>query len=334
MTTRVFAPAKLNLTLAVVGRRDDGYHALHSIMVPLAFGDTIEIGPRRGPGTAASGRAAKAEEVGLAAGALDTLGVAGLPLEAGPDNLVLRAIAATRAEAAVGGRPDLPALAVRLMKRIPVAAGLGGGSSDAAATIGGALAAWGTVLSPPEMALVAAQLGSDVPFFLAGGAALVTGRGEFVEPLPAVAGEAPGVLIVTPPLAISTPAVFAAYAAGARPSAPLAALTVSDELAAAFRAGLHAAGLMARAELLALANDLLPASLAVAPTLAAFRSALGNVLGRPVGQSGSGPTAWVLYPALEDAQAAAAVVSRAAADGVLPRMGEGELFIAATTFRG
>ena len=170
------APAKLNMALAVDRRRDDGYHELHSVMVPLALADRLSLAP--------------------AAGTEDTLWVSGF--DAGPlaANLVLRAIAEVRA--ALGRAVPCPALAARLEKRIPVAAGLAGGSSDAAAAIDGALDAWsaGDALDEPALAelrrRVAARLGSDVPFFLAGTAAVVTGRGEHVEPLRPLRGTAPG----------------------------------------------------------------------------------------------------------------------------------------------
>ena len=119
------APAKLNLTLAVVGRRDDGFHDLHSVFVPLGLHDILSLAPAGGLGS-------------------DTLHVTGR--DAGPteENLVLRAIAAAREAIGQGpGRPTTPPLAARLDKRIPVAAGLGGGSSDAAAAFDAALEAWG-----------------------------------------------------------------------------------------------------------------------------------------------------------------------------------------------
>ena len=160
------APAKLNLTLAVVGRRPDGYHALHSVMAPLALADRLSLAPDPSPD------------------ARDRLRVDGFDTGPDADNLVLRALDATRRAL----RPHLavppPALAIRLEKRIPVAAGLAGGSSDAAAAIEGALEAWGAgVLSAAERSGLAASIGSDVPFFLAGGPALVEGRGERVTPL-------------------------------------------------------------------------------------------------------------------------------------------------------
>jgi 4-diphosphocytidyl-2-C-methyl-D-erythritol kinase len=322
------APAKLNLTLAVVGQREDGFHALHSVMMPLALGDAVALSVVP---AGARGRAGRG----------DTLRVAGLTLTATPENLVLRAIAETRAAVRAAGATwlrgtwpgapnDPPPLAARLTKRIPVAAGLGGGSSDAAATVAAALEAWGATLSAEQVRDLAASLGSDVPFFLAGGAALVTGRGEVVEPLPALEGEPPAVLLVTPRLPISTPAAFAAYDGGARPATP-ASFAASERLAAGLRAGLPAAALLARAEELAAANDLLPAALEVAPALAAFRVALGRLLGRPVGQSGSGPSAWVLYPSLAMARRATRFVRVGICNGTLPATGDGDPFVAATT---
>ena len=322
------APAKLNLTLAVVGRREDGYHALHSVMVPLGLSDVVALAWAR---QGASG---------------DTLRIAGLALPAAPDNLVLRAIAATRAAVlaagaaagrdlavaagAAAGGASLSPLAARLTKRIPVAAGLGGGSSDAAATVAAALEAWGAALPFEAVREIALSLGSDVPFFLAGGAALVTGRGEEVDPLPDLAGDPPGVLLVTPRVPVSTPAVFAAYAGGVRPASS-AARAASDRLAADLRAGLPAAELVVRSEELATANDLIPAALEVVPGLAGFRAALGRLVGRPVGQSGSGPTAWVLYPSLAAARVAARFVRLGIVNGALPRLGDGDPFVAAST---
>lgn len=294
------APAKLNLTLAVVGRRPDGYHALHSIMVPLGLADRLSLAP--------------------VPGATDTLYVTGA--DTGPigDNLVLRAVALARSAVGAGwpgqGRP--PALAARLEKRIPVAAGLAGGSSDAAAALDGALEAWAAELGPDARLAVAARLGSDVPFFLAGGPALVEGRGERVSPLPGLVGPAPGVLLVTPGVAVPTPDVFAAYAAGVRPRDGAAARATSEHLAAEVARGMTTSSLLARAAVAAAANDLLPATLELVPGLVRFRRALLRLLGRPVGQSGSGPTCFVLYPSLEDADAAAEVVRSALAEGALP----------------
>ncbi len=297
------APAKLNLTLSIVGRRADGFHALHSVMVPLELADRLSLAPAFAPG--------------------DRLHVTGARLtdDLGPSdrNLVVRAIGAARVACrALGIDAPLPALAVRLEKRIPVAAGLGGGSSDGAAALDGALEAWGVAdaLAPADRARIAASLGSDVPFFLAGGWAVVEGRGELVTPLPAPRGAAPAVLLVSPRLAVSTAAVFAAHASGARP-APGPALASSRHLAGELAAGMSAAKLAERAGILAVANDLALATSAVAPALVPFRRALGRLVGRPVGQSGSGPTLWVLYPWLVAAEEAATRVRDAVAAGDL-----------------
>lgn len=313
------APAKLNLTLAVMGRRADGFHALHSVMVPLALADRLSVA--------------------VAPGRRDTLHVTGYPAGPVAENLALRAIAATRSAVGVGGlggpRPA-PALAIRLEKRIPVAAGLAGGSSDAAAAMDAALEAWGAELGPEARLRVALALGSDVPFFMAGGAALVEGRGERVTPLPPVRGEPPGVLLVTPPVAVPTGAVFAAFDGGARPPDDhgVATRLTSEHIAGELRAGLAASALVARAGVLAVANDLLAAAGEVAPGLPAFRRALVRLLvGHPVGQSGSGPTCWALYPSLDAAREAAASVRDAAAAGRLPALGDGAPFVAATTIQ-
>jgi 4-diphosphocytidyl-2-C-methyl-D-erythritol kinase len=313
-----FAPAKLNLTLAVLGRREDGFHALHSVMVPLSLGDALTVSVVPDGGTR------------------DSLRVTGLTLSASPDNLVIKAIAATRAAVAEtwpGAPAAPPALAALLAKRIPVAAGLGGGSSDAAAAMAASLAVWAASLGQPEKATLTASLGSDVPFFLAGGSALVSGRGEFVDPLPDLEGEPPAVILVTPRLPVSTAAVFKAYAGGARPEGD-AALKISRRLATDMSAGLSSLALLKRAPELALANDLMPASASIAPGLKAFRAALEKTLARPVCQSGSGPTLWALYPSLAEARKAVRFVRLAAVNGTLPLVGNGEPFVAATTIAG
>ena len=307
------APAKLNLTLAIVGRRPDGYHALHSVMVPLGLADRLSIA--------------------LAPAGEDTLHVTGF--DAGPtaDNLVTRAIAATRAAVRASGTPT-PPLAVRLEKHIPVAAGLAGGSSDAAAALSGALEAWAADLPPERRLAIAAELGSDVPFFLGGGAALVEGRGERVTPLHGIGPGAdlakPGVLLVTPAVAAHTAAVFAAWAGGAM-GEPGVARRTSEHFASEFGSGLTVRAFMERAGVLASANDLLAAAAAVVPGLVPLRRALTRLLGRPIGLSGSGASLWALYPSLEAAQAAADTVRAAVADGSLASPGEAPPFVTATT---
>ena len=311
------APAKLNLTLAVLGRRRDGFHDLHSVMVPLALSDRLGLAP-----------------IPPGAGVADTLHVAGPDTGPPASNLVLRAIAEAR-RAVGGGWPGgpgpAPALAVRLDKQIPVAAGLGGGSSDAAAALDAALEAWDADLDPTARRAAAARLGSDVPFFLEPGAALVEGRGERVTALGGVRGS-PGVLLVTPAVAVSTPHVFAAWDARAVRGDGAVRLS-SEHLAGELRGGLAAADLVARAGVLAAANDLLPAAADVVPGLVPFRRALFRLLRRPVGLSGSGPTLWALYASESEATEAARAVRASVDSGELTAPG-GPPAIHATTITG
>jgi 4-diphosphocytidyl-2-C-methyl-D-erythritol kinase len=312
------APAKLNLTLAVVGRRDDGYHALHSVMVPLGLADRLSV----------------ARAAGATVG--DSLHATGFDPGPAADNLVLRAIAATRT-AVARARIDAPPLAARLEKQIPVAAGLAGGSSDTAATIDAALEAWGAAgeLHDEERVSLAASLGSDVPFFLVGGAALVEGRGERVTRLHGITHHAgqparAGVLLVTPPIPAHTAAVFKAWSDGAMGD-PGTVRRTSEHFASEFGSGLSVQALLERAGVLASANDLWPAAAQVVPGLVPFRRALTRLIHRPIGLSGSGPTLWALYPSPEEAAASGRVVEEAVAAGELPVPGEGAPFIAATS---
>ncbi len=321
------APAKLNLTLAIMGRRDDGFHDLHSVMVPLDLADRLSVAP--------------------AAGDEDSLHVEGLATGPLPENLVLRAIALARSELrrsgsegapGAGGPPrPLAPLAIRLEKRIPVAAGLGGGSSDAAAALDAALEAWGVPLPEPERRRVAIRLGSDVPFFLAGGPALVRGRGEDVAPLASIgAGHdgLPAVLLVTPALPLSTAEVYAAFDAGHRPARGAGARAASEHLAGELARGLSADTFLSRAAVMASANDLWPAAVALVPELVTARRALARLLRRPIGQSGSGPTSWVLYPSLQAAERAAEELRTAVDAGALALPGSSPPAIAAARLAG
>ena len=150
------AHAKINLTLEVLGRRDDGYHDIVSIMQTVDLADTLTFEPF-------TSISLECDEPSLAPA----------------DNLVTKAALMLRERAGV----DLGAR-IRLRKRIPVASGLGGGSSDAAAALLGLNALWGLGMSVRDLTPIAVQLGSDVPFFLQGGTAMVQGRGEVVRPLP------------------------------------------------------------------------------------------------------------------------------------------------------
>lgn len=310
------APAKLNLTLAVVGRRADGFHNLHSVVVLLDLADRLSLAVRP------SGE--------------DSIHATGFAAGPAASNLVQAAVTATRDAVATswpGAPAPPPPLAARLEKRIPVAAGLGGGSSDAAAAIDGALEAWGAELAPAARYGLAAEVGSDVPLFLAHGAALVEGRGERVTPLHGVRcadGEAPAVLLVTPAVPAHTGAVFDAWSAGAM-AEPGVARRTSEHFASEFGSGLAVRQLIERAAVLAAANDLLPAAAAVVPGLVQLRRGLARLLARPIGLTGSGPTLWCLYPSRTEADAAAVRVTEALEEGTLTAPGEGRPFVAGAT---
>jgi 4-diphosphocytidyl-2-C-methyl-D-erythritol kinase len=311
------APAKLNLTLAVLGVRNDGFHALHSVMVPLGLADRLSLA-----------RAAGAED------SLHVVGPDGRTEDAAAFGSVLRGIAEARR--VVGRGAETFPLAARLEKRIPIAAGLAGGSSDAAAAIDGAFEAWAAEVFPEDRKQAATAAGSDVPFFLAAGPALVEGRGERVTPLNRLAGTPPGVLLVTPSAPISTQRAFAAFDGNpaASPANTGSTRRSSEHLAAELGPGyppMKSADLVLRAGVLAVANDLANAADVVLPGLRTLRRALTRLLGVPIGLSGSGPTLWALYPAFAGAEEAAARVREEARLGLLDSPGGGPPFVTATT---
>jgi 4-diphosphocytidyl-2C-methyl-D-erythritol kinase len=152
-----------------------------------------------------------------------------------------------------------------------------------------------------------------------------------VAPLRGLHG-APGVLLVTPSIGVSTPDVFAAFD-GIRSHGDGAVRMTSTHLAEELRAKLSAADLVARAGAMTVANDLLPAVALVVPALVPFRRAISRLLGVPIGLSGSGPTLWGLYPSEASAGEAAEVVREALADGRLDAPGSGDPFVVATTIQ-
>ena len=284
------APAKINLTLAVTGRRADGFHLLESVFLRIGLADVLNVT------ILPDGRTADP--------AADELAVEG-EIDCPPgENLVLRAVRLLRLQLA----SPQPRLRFGLRKQVPVGAGLGGGSSDAAAALSAAAGAWGAELPDAVRLDLAAQLGSDVPFFASGApAALVRGRGERDLALPPPTGDL-GVLLVTPRARLPTGSVFAAW--DARPRTPGSARGATSELAARMSRELEAAALAALAVELREANDLWEAAASLDPTLPEVRRALESRLGRAVLLSGSGPTLVALYPSSREA--AAAVVELAA----------------------
>jgi 4-diphosphocytidyl-2-C-methyl-D-erythritol kinase len=197
----VRAPAKLNLFFEVLAKRGDGYHEIETLMVSVSLYDSLVVA------SDPSGRVRVNCRWAAAAG--DPLNALGeLPAE--PDNLATKAVELLRRRAGVALGAE-----VELIKRIPAAAGLGGGSSDAAAALLAANVAWNLNWPPAALAEVAVELGSDVPFFLGPPAAIGRGRGEQLEP---VAGL--GTLhfvLVRPPQGLSTGQVYANCQVAARP---------------------------------------------------------------------------------------------------------------------
>jgi 4-diphosphocytidyl-2-C-methyl-D-erythritol kinase len=175
--------AKVNLALSILGKRPDGYHELRTVLQTVDLCDEIELTP--------------APELTLEVEGDPVL--AALPAER---NLVLRAARALAASA-----PAPSGAAIRLRKRIPTGAGLGGGSSNAAAVLLGLNRLWRVGLEPADLAQLAASLGSDVPFFLRGGTALGIGRGEEVYPLPDLAPTP--LVILFPGVAVPTADAYA-----------------------------------------------------------------------------------------------------------------------------
>jgi 4-diphosphocytidyl-2-C-methyl-D-erythritol kinase len=278
--------AKLNLALAVTGRRDDGYHTLRSIFVRTALHDDLDVEPRDDPRSA------------------DSLVVVGDLDAATEDNIVLRAAAHLRG---IVGRP-LPGLHFSLTKRIPEAAGLAGGSSDAATAMELAARLWDVSLHPTQRQQAALHLGADVPFFVAGqAAALVEGIGDRLRPLAAPSNPA-GFVLVTPAQRLSTAAVFSEL--DRDPPAVTVAADAVEALALALQGGIDGATLADMAQVLAGANDLWGPANRLSPGLGDTRDALTVALQRPVLLTGSGSTLFAIYPSTEAAVDAAARLER------------------------
>ncbi len=271
------APAKLNLTLDVVGRREDGYHLLDSLVAFTEYGDTIEAMPGDGL-------------------SLVMDGPFGAKLAVDPaENLVLRA-ARLLAEAA--GVPANAAL--RLTKRLPIASGIGGGSSDAAATLLALTELWHLTLPQEDLARLGLKLGADVPVCLAGRPARLEGIGERIGPAPDL--PAAPIVLVNPGIGLPTPQVFRARTGAFSPGAGAAGVLAAGPAdAQALASALANTG-----------NDLAAPAIALLPViaeiLAALAAAPGCLLAR---MSGSGATCFALFAEDGMAEAAAATIGQA-----------------------
>jgi 4-diphosphocytidyl-2-C-methyl-D-erythritol kinase len=268
------APAKINLSLRITGRRADGYHLLDSLVVFASVGDRVE---------------ATADD----ALSLTVRGPLAAGLAAEPDNLVLRAARALAEVAGVraGAR-------ITLEKNLPVASGIGGGSADAAATLRALMRLWGVgdAITVPALIAMAARLGADVPVCLRPAPAIMRGIGEVLSPAPALPEF--GLALVNPGAAVSTADIFRARDPGfAEPTAwpdggwPDVAALVAD---------------LRRAP-----NDLEPAARRLCPpisdALAALAATPGCLLAR---MSGSGATCFGLFATETEAAVAAASCAR------------------------
>ena len=257
---RVRAPAKLNLGLSIRDRRSDGYHEIETVFVPIRLFDEIELRRISGP----SVRLAAAHP--------------GLPADS-------RNLAVRGAEATLEALGELAGIELRLEKRIPLAAGLGGGSSDAAAAIRGVEALLGRDLGDRRRSQLALELGADVPFFLDPCPALGTGIGACLSPL----AEVPEMwwLLVVFPFGVSTPT---AYREAARE------LTLPRE-GSSIAALLGPGGLCVSP-----GNDLETVATRRHPEIRQARKALERVGAQVSGMSGSGPTVYGRFRNREDAE--------------------------------
>jgi 4-diphosphocytidyl-2-C-methyl-D-erythritol kinase len=269
---RVAAPAKLNLYLHVLGRRDDGYHLLDSLVAFASVFDTVTAAPSDGLSLLIDGPFCG-------------------PLSDDSDNLVIRA-ALTLADA-LGRSPDVR---LTLTKRLPIASGIGGGSSDAAATLRALASIWQLAPADPLLLRVAAKLGADVPVCLHGISAYMGDIGDRMSPAPALPPV--GLVLANPRIPLSTPAVF---------SARRGRFGIEDRLYPAPEDAFQLA-----AALTLRSNELSDAATKQVPEigtiLTALRASDGALLSR---MSGSGATCFAIYTDQDRAERAAKVLQAA-----------------------
>lgn len=263
---RAAAFAKVNLGLRVGRTRADGFHEINGVFQSVSWSDHLEVG------------IAEEDDARSAHG----------QLVAGEDNLAWRALVVARQAAGARDR-----LSLMLDKQIAVAAGLGGGSADAAAALG--IAARLFDLDATTVSELAETLGSDVPFCLTGGTAIVGGRGEVVDRQETLDGFA--LAMVVPPAELSTPAVFREWD---RLGGPRGKTHVDRSIPPSVRAYAP------------LVNDLHAAAVSVSPEVAKWEELLREQWGRPIHLSGSGPTLYGFFVDVDEAESALSVVPRGA----------------------
>jgi 4-diphosphocytidyl-2-C-methyl-D-erythritol kinase len=257
------AYAKVNLALAVYRGSADGYHPLRGIFQSVSLFDTVTISPASDDAITVSNAESPSDESNTAWRALDAVRrAARLPLTSHLD----------------------------IDKRIPAGAGLGGGSADAAAVIGLLASRYG--LDEEVANEIAISIGSDVPFALRGGTALVTGRGDTIVPMEPLDGFA--LAIVVPPFSLGTPEVFREWD---RLDGPVGAAVSDDDLPPVLRGREP------------IRNDLYPAAVSLDPRIAEWRSELASIWGSPVCMTGSGSALFSFFASVDEAEGAAAEVA-------------------------
>lgn len=266
--------AKVNLTLHVTGRRADGYHDLDSLVVFAGIGDSLSVGPSDRLSLTVEGPFARTLEAAGAGGS-----------DAAADNLVLRAARALQVRFGVAHGAN-----IRLIKRLPVAAGIGGGSADAAATLRALTALWRLPVQPDELAAIGSALGADVPVCLIGRPSFIGGKGDEIVETPRLPPA--WLVLANPGVALSTAQVFARL--GAPSGAAVPRLEAAPDIATLAR-------YLARTR-----NDLEPAARHLVPEIGGLLDEIaasdGCLLSR---MSGSGATCFGLYAAQATAEAAA-----------------------------
>ena len=277
----VSAPAKINLHLEVLGLRPDGFHELAMLMQTLDLADQLSLRPT------ADG------SIRLTSNRSD------LPSDG--SNLIVKAAELLRARV---GLPEL-GVAIELDKRIPIGAGLAGGSSDGAAALVGLNALWGCGFSREQLRAMAAELGSDMPFCIDGGTQLCFGRGEVLEPVALPAPPAPAVLLIKHPQAsVSTPWAYG-RCKELRGDFYLESEADFEQRREALRGGPLLAALRGERPLPTLRNDL---QAVVEPEVASVREGLALLRqareALAVAMSGSGPSLFALFADAAGAEAA------------------------------
>lgn len=292
-TLRLRAPAKVNLGLRLLGRREDGYHTLESVFAPVALWDELEL--EVAPGEPSIDLRLETAPAGAAADAAPAaLPQALAEVTADADNLVVRAAAAFCRQTGLEGR-----IRLRLVKGIPAGAGLGGGSSDAAATLRG-LAALAPSAPPPDaLHALALGLGADVPFFLSPRSSLVTGIGERIEPLDGLPPldlvlANPGISLATADVYRAADALHGALTGSGAGSTMRAFSKLRDET-----------GDLAPALGDLLINDLEPAARRLCPPVARLIGRLRDAGALGASMSGSGATVFGVFASGEQATRAA-----------------------------